>query len=631
MKNDTQQIEPTSESIQQTASDKLEAVSIHTSTDKQKKEPSQDSHQSHEEKSTIIETIFDNSQKSASSPEVHQLKTNLINTSFQPEETPQMGMEHFEKVAVAASVSTSASSTPSQNWSVEKTLLINDDENTSACFVRLDTKQRFNIDLFPFIIGRAQDSQLQLEDMSLSRHHAKVQKTESGLSIEDLDSSNGITVNDINVDQVLLMEGDVITLGHIKLRFELKSVSPFPEKTGKVANEFLERINLTHPNWKKVTAGVIGTILIGTLYYKSQIDDRIMVSELAVASNTSQPSKAERTKASTQKTSAEVVADNATTPTKKAPKDITQPVPSSPSIQTEIEQTNNSARKTETTKENPVAMDITSTEVSPTSVKKRHNVNDSEQHEPDPKLILSRNSSTPNKTITNTTQKSPKATLESKSIPATSSRIKERTNKSVKRLSLSAARKLYQQGEAKKAIAMLDNLSTNPRLSKHLQNKALLLKTKVVNLHTHYQQGLQAYENNNKNQAWDDWTTFIIAEKKLKLPTTSKFAENIKLHILTESSDSNQMVKQNNPEASVVTQENWKPNSQQSINKVSSSKNTELENNVRDLYRDGYRLEHSNLAKAIERWHRVVNLATPNSEYYTKAKAKLRFYEEVNP
>jgi pSer/pThr/pTyr-binding forkhead associated (FHA) protein len=624
MKNDTQQIDPTSDSPQQIASDKLEAVSL---LNEQIKDASQDSH---EEKSTIIETIFDNSQKSASSPEVHQLKTNLINTSFQPEETPQMGMEHFEKVAVAASVSASAPSTPSQNWSIEKTLLINDDENTSASFVRLDTKQRFNIDLFPFIIGRAQDSQLQLEDMSLSRHHAKVQKTESGLSIEDLDSSNGITVNDINVDQVLLMEGDVITLGHIKLRFELKSVSPFPEKTGKVANEFLERISLTHPNWKKVTAGVIGTILIGTLYYKSQIDDRIMVSELAVASNTSQPSKAEQTKANTHKTSAKVVADNATTPTQKVPKDIAQLVPSSPSIQTEIEQTNNSAKKTETTKENPAAMDITATEVSPTSVKKGQNVNNSEQHKPDPKLILSRNNS--NKTITNTTQKSPKATRESKSIPATSSEIKARTNKSIKRLSLSAARKLYQQGEATKAIAMLDNLSTNPRLSKHLQNKALLLKTKVVNLHTHYQQGLQAYENNNKNQAWDDWTTFIIAEKKLKLPTTSKFAENIKLHILTESSDSNQMVKQNNPEASAVTQENWKPNSQQSINnKASSSKNTELENNVRDLYRDGYRLEHSNLAKAIERWHRVVNLATPNSEYYTKAKAKLRFYEEVNP
>lgn len=646
MKNDTQ-IKPASDN-----SENIEKVSIHTSTDEQVKQVSQDS-------KLFAETILDSSDKSTRS-EVHQLKTSSGNTTFKMEKTPQMGVEHLEKVAPVAVASATVHRNPSQNWSVEKTILINDDENSLASFVRLDTKERFILDTFPFNIGRAQDCQLRLEDMSLSRQHARIQKTESGLSIEDLDSANGIKVNDISIDQVLLMEGDVITVGHIKLRFDLKNISSSVQKTEKISDEFLERINLTHPNWKKVTAGVIGTILAGIFYYKSQVDDRIIVSESPTTSNASQP---EQTKASEPAVPAEVVADKAT---------ITAPASTILQASNDIAQ---STKKTETKLVYPAAVDVataaaittsTTTTEETSAVEKQEQTDnqkqakkEAEQHPSESKLINSNNELSPSKTLTNTSAKpavtapsisqektkyqldedefesavkrhsQPEFTDKSKSISASLLETRPQKTKSAQHLSITNARKLYQQGKVKKAINMLDKLSTNSRLSDNLQSKASQLHTKMVSLQNYYQQGLQAYKNNNKNQAWDAWTTFILAEKKIKLPATSHYAENIKLRILAESLNPDRSVKQRKIKKPSQAVRQQAP--QRSIdNQANRSMKVALETSVRDLYRDGYRLEHSNLSKAIERWHNVVKLATPNSEYYTKAKAKLRFYEEMN-
>ncbi len=606
MKNDTQ-IKPTSDDAED-----REKVSIHTATDEQVNQVSQDS-------KLFAETVLDSSEKSTRS-EVHQLKTSSGNTTFKLEKTPQMGVEHLEKVAPAAVASVTPPRIPSQNWSVEKTILINTDENSVASFVRLDTKKRFMLDTFPFNIGRAQDCQLQLEDMSLSRQHARIQKTESGLSIEDLDSANGIKVNDISIDQVLLMEGDVITVGHIKLRFDLKSISPSVQKTERISDEFLERINLTHPNWKKVTAGVIGTILAGIFYYKSQVDDRIIVSELPATSNASQP---EQTKASEPAVATEVVADKATS---------LAPVSTIPQASNDIAQ---STKKTEIPPVYPAAVNVATTTTEEISVMEKLN----NEFRPSKKLasipekpVVTASSISQEKTKAQPDgfesavkrHSQPELTDKSKSISASLLQTRRHKTKSDRHLSITNARKFYQQGKVEKAISMLDKLSTNPRLNDDLQGKASKLHTKMVSLQNHYQQGLQAYKNNNKNQAWDVWTIFILAEKKIKLPATSHYAENIKLRILAESLNPDRSVKQRkikNP--SQAPQRSFD-------NQANASMKVALETSVRDLYRDGYRLEHSNLSKAIERWHSVVKLATPNSEYYTKAKAKLRFYEEMN-
>ncbi len=69
-------------------------------------------------------------------------------------------------------------------------------------------------------IGRHRDNDLRLEDPSISRHHAEVHRRRDGsFSINDLDSLNGIYVNDKQVKSSALAEGDSIEVGDVRLRF----------------------------------------------------------------------------------------------------------------------------------------------------------------------------------------------------------------------------------------------------------------------------------------------------------------------------------------------------------------------------------------------------------------------------
>ena len=52
-----------------------------------------------------------------------------------------------------------------------------------------------------------------MKDMTVSREHAELEISERGCVIRDLDSFNGVWVNDRMVDACLLKSGDIIQLG----------------------------------------------------------------------------------------------------------------------------------------------------------------------------------------------------------------------------------------------------------------------------------------------------------------------------------------------------------------------------------------------------------------------------------
>ena len=69
-------------------------------------------------------------------------------------------------------------------------------------------------------IGRSRDNELCLEDLSVSRHHAALQRMDNGkFDIVDLQSSNGTFVNEEKVVQHTLMENDTIQIGHAQFYF----------------------------------------------------------------------------------------------------------------------------------------------------------------------------------------------------------------------------------------------------------------------------------------------------------------------------------------------------------------------------------------------------------------------------
>lgn len=76
-------------------------------------------------------------------------------------------------------------------------------------------------------IGRTDDNDIVIDHRSLSRTHAKVVREDTGeWRILDMQSANGLTVNGETYAQASLSNGDIIELGHVKLRFVAAGEQP---------------------------------------------------------------------------------------------------------------------------------------------------------------------------------------------------------------------------------------------------------------------------------------------------------------------------------------------------------------------------------------------------------------------
>ncbi len=72
----------------------------------------------------------------------------------------------------------------------------------------------------PFVVGRSVECDLQLDEVRASRKHFRVEPTDRGWRLVDLESSNGTALNGYAVAQALLAPGDVIEVGEVEVRFE---------------------------------------------------------------------------------------------------------------------------------------------------------------------------------------------------------------------------------------------------------------------------------------------------------------------------------------------------------------------------------------------------------------------------
>ncbi len=68
--------------------------------------------------------------------------------------------------------------------------------------------------------GRHEESDILLDDVSVSRHHALLTRTASGrITLRDLNSLNGTYVNGARVEETTLHSGDEVQIGKFKLVF----------------------------------------------------------------------------------------------------------------------------------------------------------------------------------------------------------------------------------------------------------------------------------------------------------------------------------------------------------------------------------------------------------------------------
>jgi pSer/pThr/pTyr-binding forkhead associated (FHA) protein len=80
--------------------------------------------------------------------------------------------------------------------------------------------QRFVLANDSVTVGRHEECDVLLDDVSVSRHHGVFTRTASGrITVRDLNSLNGTYVNGSRVEETALHSGDEVQVGKFKLIF----------------------------------------------------------------------------------------------------------------------------------------------------------------------------------------------------------------------------------------------------------------------------------------------------------------------------------------------------------------------------------------------------------------------------
>ena len=78
----------------------------------------------------------------------------------------------------------------------------------------------FHLSADTLTIGRSPQCDIFLNDMTVSRMHATMRRTPAGYEIVDADSFNGLWVNNLNVKDAVLKDGDVVQIGTFCLVYQ---------------------------------------------------------------------------------------------------------------------------------------------------------------------------------------------------------------------------------------------------------------------------------------------------------------------------------------------------------------------------------------------------------------------------
>lgn len=79
--------------------------------------------------------------------------------------------------------------------------------------------QRFELRGDRLTVGRASDSDIMLDDVTVSRNHGEFVATESGWDVVDKGSLNGTYVNRRSVERWHLASGDLVQIGKYRLQY----------------------------------------------------------------------------------------------------------------------------------------------------------------------------------------------------------------------------------------------------------------------------------------------------------------------------------------------------------------------------------------------------------------------------
>lgn len=91
---------------------------------------------------------------------------------------------------------------------------------SGAGSIVLPTGERVVLNEQILTIGRNPESNIVLADPNVSRNHAEIRPSGTGYLVVDLNSTNGSRVNGVRVTQQELVDGDELSFGNTRMRFE---------------------------------------------------------------------------------------------------------------------------------------------------------------------------------------------------------------------------------------------------------------------------------------------------------------------------------------------------------------------------------------------------------------------------
>ena len=77
--------------------------------------------------------------------------------------------------------------------------------------------ERFVLDDDVTHLGRHPDSEIMLDDITVSRRHVSIERTPQGYMVADEGSLNGTYINQERVDRAFLRHGDELQIGKFRL------------------------------------------------------------------------------------------------------------------------------------------------------------------------------------------------------------------------------------------------------------------------------------------------------------------------------------------------------------------------------------------------------------------------------
>ncbi len=96
------------------------------------------------------------------------------------------------------------------------------------------------------VMGRHSECHICLNSEGISRKHAQITVDSDGLTIKDLDSSNGTYVNGEKIEELLLKVGDEVKLDDLRFLIQTPGMSGPEEKKQVEVDDELKKENVSH-------------------------------------------------------------------------------------------------------------------------------------------------------------------------------------------------------------------------------------------------------------------------------------------------------------------------------------------------------------------------------------------------